>query len=307
MTGRLLVAPGRRYRLETTGEDGRRCLEGCDGDRPWHQLSQPEDGSHIQIFGDPQPPEPELLHPSWLLTGFDLGLADVAVVGGREGYRVVATPRSSSPGADSVAQRRPGRVEVVVDAELGILLRCEKISGGQVQRVSELHDVVPGPREAADPAQFAAPPGSIISESGPSFGAAFGPVAKTAGGLGAAILASAIRRAGRRATPAEPDETIPHDEGDEAWAQQAAADPSIGDDLVYRLPRAATPALHLAEYYQSFDPRGPGRIAPVRIRGPGSAGGGDRRSSPGHPPGLPDSGDRSRPVPDRPPLRPRRP
>ncbi len=73
VTGRLLVAPGRRYRLETVSEDGQKLLKGCDGDRPWYQVSRPEDGSRLQIFGDPQPPEPELLRPSWLLTGFDLG------------------------------------------------------------------------------------------------------------------------------------------------------------------------------------------------------------------------------------------
>ena len=76
VTGRLLVAPGRRYRLETIGEDGQKLLQGCDGDRPWYQVSQPEDGSRLQIFGGPQPPDPESLHPSWLLTGFDLGPAD---------------------------------------------------------------------------------------------------------------------------------------------------------------------------------------------------------------------------------------
>src|ERR1700761_3352121 len=75
-TGRLLVAPGRRYRLETVGEDGQKHLKGCDGNRPWYLVSQPEDGSRLPIFSDPQPPEPALLRPSWLLTRFGLGPAD---------------------------------------------------------------------------------------------------------------------------------------------------------------------------------------------------------------------------------------
>ena len=165
VTGRLLVAPGRRYRLEITGEDGQTLLQGCDGDRPWYQMSQPEDRSRLQIFGRPQPPEPELLHPSWLLAGFDLGPADTVVVGGREGYRLVATPRPASPGIEQAVGPGTDQVEVVADAELGILLRCEMWSGGQVLLVSELHDVVTGPPGAVDPAQFTAPAGSIGIES----------------------------------------------------------------------------------------------------------------------------------------------
>jgi hypothetical protein len=250
------VAPGRRYRLEITGEDGQKFLRGCDGDRPWYQVSQPEDGSRLQIFGSPQPPEPELLHPAWLLTGFDLGPAVAVVVGGREGYRLVATPRPSSPGIEQTAWDETGRVEVVVDAELGILLRCERLAGGQVQRVSELSDVVPGPPGAADPAQFAAPAGSIVSESDASlFGAPFGPGVKTAAGLGAGLLAGVIRRAGQRTPSAGPGETIPRGEGEESWARLAADAPAADDDLVYRLHRAgqATPAF-TAEYHQWLDP-----------------------------------------------------
>jgi hypothetical protein len=219
-------------------------------------VSQPEDGSRLQIFGGPQPPEPELLHPAWLLSGFDLGPAVAVVVGGREGYRLVATPRPSSPGIEQTAWDETGRVEVVVDAELGILLRCERLAGGQVQRVSELSDVVPGPPGAADPAQFAAPAGSIVSESDASlFGAPFGPGVKTAAGVGAGLLAGVIRRAGQRTPSSGPGETIPRGEGEESWARLAADAPAADDDLVYRLHRAgqATPAF-TAEYHQWLDP-----------------------------------------------------
>jgi hypothetical protein len=256
VTGRLLVAPGRRYRVDTSGEDGRTFLEGCDGDRPWQQLSEPEDRSHVQIFGGPQPPEPELLHPSWLLSGFDLGPAEPAVVGGRAGYRVVATPRRSSHGPGETPWRQADRVEVIVDAELGILLRCEKTSGGQALSLSELRDVVLDPPEAADPAQFAAPPDSIVAESYRAFfGGPGWQAGKTAGGLAAAGLAHVIRRARRHAPPAGPGEEVPRDESDAAWAREPADGPPVGDDLVHRLYRAGrTVADFTAEFHEWFDP-----------------------------------------------------
>jgi hypothetical protein len=255
VTGRLLVAPGRRYRLETTGDDGQKFLEGCDGDRPWCRMSQPEDGSSLQFFGGPQPPEPELLHPSWLLTGFDLGPADAVVVGGRDGYRLVATARPSP-----VLGQRPwgnsDEAEVVVDAELGILLRCERRSGGHVVLASELSGVVSGPSGAVDPAQFAAPAGSVFSESNESlFGAPFGPMAKSAASVGAGLLAGVIRYAAKRAPSAGPGETIPHGEDEHDLGRPAADTPAAGDDLVYRLYRAGRiGSAFTAEYHQWFDP-----------------------------------------------------
>ena len=51
---RLLIAPGRRYRLQTPD-----CLMGCDGDRPW-KLSPPDEdddaGGTVHWITDPRPP-----------------------------------------------------------------------------------------------------------------------------------------------------------------------------------------------------------------------------------------------------------
>ncbi len=269
VTGRLLVAPGRRYRLETVSEDGQELLKGCDGDRPWYRVSQPEDGSRLQIFGDPQPPEPELLRPSWLLTGFDLGPADAVVLGGRDGYRLVATPRPS-PVPEQTRWGGTDQAEVVVDAELGILLRCERRSGDQVVLASELSDVASGPPGAVDPAQFAAPAGNTLSESNESlFGAPFGQGVKTAAGVGAGLLAGVIRRAGRRAPASGPGETIPRGEGEESWARLAADAPAAGDDLVHRLHRAGrTRPAFTAEYHEWFNPA---VLATMARTGPGGA------------------------------------
>jgi hypothetical protein len=218
-------------------------------------MSQPEDGSRLQIFGSPQPPEPELLHPSWLLTGFDLGPADEVVVGGRDGYRLMATPRPSLV-IEQLSWGGADHAEVVVDAELGILLRCERRSGGQVVLASELSDVLPGPPGAVDPAQFAAPAGSIFSE-GDRFtsGAPCGPGVKTAASVGAGLLAGVIRHAAKRAPSTGPGETIPREEDEHDLGHPATDDPAAGDDLVYRLHRAGrTTAAFTAEYHQWFDP-----------------------------------------------------
>ncbi|MGO9191341.1 MAG: hypothetical protein ACLP8X_23200, partial [Streptosporangiaceae bacterium] len=127
----LLIAPGGRYR-----EQGESHLSGCDGGRSWHAV--PDDdgrsveaaggGWTVEATGGPEPPPAaRLLRPSWLLTGFTLEPGGPATVSGRDVLRVVATPR---PGTETrrVVRRRPlDRVEVAVDAELGILLRCEEI------------------------------------------------------------------------------------------------------------------------------------------------------------------------------------
>jgi hypothetical protein len=62
----LLIAPGRRYRVQT-GE----YVKGCDGDRPW-MLSQHDVDGHevdgtVHWISGPEPPLPTLLCPAWLL------------------------------------------------------------------------------------------------------------------------------------------------------------------------------------------------------------------------------------------------
>ena len=76
------------------------------------------------------------------------------------------------------------RIEVIVDAELGILLRREETFEGQRLTLTELATVMPSPPEAVDPARFAPPPGSHISQGlGESLRQTFGgPGWQTAGG-----------------------------------------------------------------------------------------------------------------------------
>jgi outer membrane lipoprotein-sorting protein len=77
----------------------------------------------------------------------------------------VSAVLSSVPGHRSHDRIFHDRIEVAVDAELGILLRRIETSGGELVTLTELTDVTMNPQEAADPARFAPPPGSHRSET----------------------------------------------------------------------------------------------------------------------------------------------
>src|SRR5260370_42356311 len=51
------------------------------------------------------------------------------------------------------------RVQVLVDAELGVLMRSEQVFQGQTLRLAQMHDLVVDPPQAADPGMFQPPPG----------------------------------------------------------------------------------------------------------------------------------------------------
>jgi hypothetical protein len=114
--------------------------------------------------GGAYPPVPELLCPSCLLGGYTLEVLGPVTVVGRDAIAVAATPRRDVLGSGS-AEWPYDRVEVAVDAALGILLRRIETSGGELVTLTELTEVTMNPPEAADPARFAPPPGSNRSES----------------------------------------------------------------------------------------------------------------------------------------------
>ena len=195
--GALLIGPGGRWRLEcpVPGRGAEReAAEGNDGEHGW-SWRPPEMGDPpplpVQVNGA-YPPPPELLCPSSLLGGYTLEELGPVTVAGRDAIAVAATPRRDVLGSRS-AERPYDRIEVAVDAELGILLRRAETSGGELVTLTELTDVTMSPPEAADPARFAPPPGSRRSEtlgenrretlSGPGWAAAD----LAAGGLGALI------------------------------------------------------------------------------------------------------------------------
>jgi hypothetical protein len=240
VTSRLLIAPGGRYRVRGVGEEDGAADWGCDGDRPWRQFGPLAEGEEVRLFGGPEPPFPELLCPSWLLSGFELELEGTAIAGGREGLRVVARQRRGIRGSPASAAAVPGRAEVIVDAELGILLRCQRIVQGQAPWVEELREVRLDPPEAADQTQFAPPPGSTVGESpGAAFTGSGWRAAKTAAGLGAAGLDFAFRHAPRRPSqpPADAEGAMPHDEPDAASASPPGPGQPVSDELIFLLYR----------------------------------------------------------------------
>jgi outer membrane lipoprotein-sorting protein len=195
--GALLIGPGGRWRLECSvpgrGAEGE-AAEGNDGERGWSWWP-PERGGPPPLpvkVGGAYPPVPELLCPSCLLGGYTLEELGQVTVAGRDAIAVAATPRRDVLGSGS-AERSYDRIEVAVDAELGVLLRRIETSGGELVTLTELTDLTMNPPEAADPARFALPPGSHRAEtlgenrrerlSGPGWAAAD----LAAGGLGALI------------------------------------------------------------------------------------------------------------------------
>ena len=252
----LLVAPGRRYRMASA--DGRR-VRGCDGERTWGLFSELAPGTEIRFGGVEEPPFPKLLEPSWLLSGYDLAIEGDATTCGRAAIRVVATARGGACDTIPVApfwgwspMTRADRVVAFVDAELGILLRCETQHGERAPEVAEfLSLTVPA---EADPGQFTAPPGSIFSEgtwpwssSTFPFGGPRREVAKTAAGLAAAGLGAAIKCTPRRrpdpfarATEeaADPEAAMPRDDGPAPDGPSDPGAPPVSDEVLHLLYRS---------------------------------------------------------------------
>ena len=120
----------------------------------------------------------ELFCPSCLLGGYTLEELGPVTVAGRDAIAVAATPRrdvlSSVPGRRSHDRISHDRIEVAVDAELGILLRRIETSGGELVTRTELTDRDdepagggrPGPVRAAAGQQPEREPRQLARRSG---------------------------------------------------------------------------------------------------------------------------------------------
>ena len=157
----LLIAPGRRYRLEYGGEHGGQA-DGSDGEQGW--TLRPPDPAPLpprDFEGGPGLPVPALFDPAGLLAGFTLDVGGPVTACGRDAIAVTARPRHGAVGSGtSLRPRACDRVELIVDAETGILLRREETFEGQLLTLTELTTVTMSPPEADDPARFAPPAGS---------------------------------------------------------------------------------------------------------------------------------------------------
>jgi len=174
-----------------------------------------------------------LFCPSCLLGGYTLEELGPVTVAGRDAIAVAATPRrdvlSSDPG-----HRSHDRVEVAVDAELGILLRRIETSGGELVARTELTDVTMNPPEAADPVRFAVPLGSHRSETpwktvrGPDWAT----MDRVGGGLDV-LIRHAPHRPGRGAAGQQP-EAMPSPDPAPLEPADASPPPDEVLDLLYR-------------------------------------------------------------------------
>jgi hypothetical protein len=233
----VLVAPGKRYRYQTP-----RRLTGCaDGVRPWEmpRADEPFGAGEGLLISGPEPPMPRLLCPAWLLVDSRLQVRGRVQACGREALDVLMTPRPVLRRAVAPYRVTRGPVDVLVDAELGILLRVAEPGGGGPARVTEMVSVDVSP--AVDEASFAPPPGSRIAESyteafsggGPAWWAVKTAAGLAAGGLGAVMKYSPLRRAQPPQADADAEASIPaEDPAPERSSDGMPAGPPAGDELL---------------------------------------------------------------------------
>jgi hypothetical protein len=195
---RLLIAPGGRFRQVGDGS-------------PW------ETGP---------PPCDELLYPAWLPAMFELDLAGSGFIAGRRAHRVIGKPRPAGRGRarrGRSALRPAGRplisglesvdrVDAYVDAELGILLRSERLFRGQVAGRCEMTSLTLDPAADGVDADVGSGDGGVdeehaagSAEPGTEESSFSGPGwdrMKAAANAGAAAMGFAIRHAPHREAPA---------------------------------------------------------------------------------------------------------
>jgi hypothetical protein len=269
----LIVAPGKRYREETTDGD---YASGCDGERVWQWYDQLRPGISLRFDDRPRPPVPVLLAPSWLLTGYELTIEGEENVAGRTGLRVLAVRRERGGygppiGRISGIMPVPSRllapvetsdeVRAVVDVELGLLLRCWRRRGTRPAEVNEFRSLAVGGEAGDDPARFSAADGSV-SGAGPepdevqwrAFAREAGKTVAgmAAGGIGAVIRAGSTTHEDpfARATAEESDPEAEMPPGAPAPSDRAdpagPAEPAVSDEVLHLLYRSGTGAPRIA-------------------------------------------------------------
>ena len=157
--GLIRLGPGGHYRVDLTDQDGDAYAAGCDGQEFWEKV----DGT-ARLLSSVESnviPFKNLLEPNWLIAHFAVDVIGTVAAGDRPAYRIQAVPRK---GAYHRAGSRRGFTEVnaLIDARLGIILRCETLDGRGVRRVSELSDVQEGP-SAVESVEIFKPPAGIAN------------------------------------------------------------------------------------------------------------------------------------------------
>jgi len=148
--GLRVAAPG-RYRIDyRTGNWRTRCAAvACDGANTRRIFA-----NRVAI-GPARPLTDDiarLVDPAWLLSTWRLSTAGTATVAGRPGVRIVAEPARGLVAAGGFAV-----VEVIVDAELGVLLQHTSFAGERPVVRTELRNLAPTGDQAAGFGADAAP------------------------------------------------------------------------------------------------------------------------------------------------------
>ena len=192
----LILGRGGRYRHEQAQPRGNWVtVAGCDGETSWEQEYNPMSGasqtsrwSYVRPLSSLSPPLSELLRPSWLPAGFQLEVIGPATACGRDAVEFAGRPRP-------LVMHEPigDRVVAIADLELGILLRCERLSGEDSLTVMELTELRLNPPESADTGAFipreAAGPGLMSRISAEIWRQA----AKTSASVTVTALAAGVR------------------------------------------------------------------------------------------------------------------
>ena len=249
----VLIAPGGHYRIESS--DG--LLAVCDGEHSWY-LSDGE--AHRELRPRPRSEFHGLLTPQWLIASYDLQVIGAEEVGDRAAIPVTGTPRKAATWRSGYYHFLD-RVEVLVDAELGILLRSRQILDGQTLEFAELRDLIINPPEAGMSGMFTLPPDVPVEDEEEPFADYQPPsgvgwqVAGAAVGAAANALGFALRHAPRRKSGWPTDDEEPGMPGDAVlapgdWEQRQPPD----DRTVNLLHRTglAEPAL-TAEVHEWID------------------------------------------------------
>lgn len=264
---RFLIAPGGRFRFEplpglAAGEPAEHgdepvTLIVCDGESCWVIRGEEAEQYAADRWHAPMD---DVVSPSRLISRLHLAAAGTTEQAGRAVLRLTGKPRLPN-GRSALRTAMLDQVDLLVDAELGLVLRQESRYDGQPLEITELRDLVVEPRAASDPACFRLPPGiddhdmrgfgppdlGLIRPGGPDGGTGWhesGP-GSIAAVLGAAAVRAVARRLARPEPPrgagADPDAVMPAAEDAEPAAHEAVA-----DDLLNLIARTGLPPLNLS-------------------------------------------------------------
>ncbi len=232
--------PGPAGRVFREGYDADAAARPADDRRPFRCLAEETDADGIL-----EPDLRRMLNPTWLLVGCEFTLVRPEGAGGGRTVAATAVPRPfAGARRGPVRESLLSRFDLLVDAELGILLRVVEYFEGGVCRTLELEDLAVDPPAPAASAE--AGTGSVRDEDDfAGFDADVpAPVRLVAKGIGTA-MGEAVRLGARlqRQQPAAED--------DAPWFAEEPAEPAAPDEalpgadafawLLHRSSREARP------------------------------------------------------------------